>query len=61
MSIIANISKYTSEQADAAQERDVVGFLLLHRIEWTDRHPGLMLVAVGLLIVLSSVLEEVLP
>jgi len=61
MSIIANISKYTSDQADAAQERDVVGFLLLHRIEWTDRYPGLMLVAIGLLFVLARILEEVLP
>lgn len=35
-------------------------FLLLHRIEVTDRHPGLMLACVGALIVLERILEEVL-
>ncbi len=61
MSIIANISKYTSDQADAVQERDAVAFLLLHRVEWTDRYPALMLVCMGVLLVLASILESVLP
>ena len=36
-------------------------FLLLHRIEETDRHPGLMLACVGVLILLEGVFEQVMP
>jgi hypothetical protein len=36
-------------------------FLLLHRIEVTDRHSGLMLAGVALLILLEGVLEQVMP
>lgn len=46
---------------DASPRRDIIGFLLLHRIEVTDRHPGVMLVCVGALIVLAGVLEKVMP
>jgi hypothetical protein len=35
----------------------MIRFLLLYRIDWTDRHPGLMLAAVGALIVLAGVME----
>jgi len=33
-------------------------FLLLHRIEWTDRHPGLMFAVMGVAIALNAVLEN---
>ena len=36
-------------------------FLLLYRIEWTDRHPGLMLACLGALVVLEGLLEQVMP
>jgi len=36
-------------------------FLLLYRIEWTDRHPGLVFAAMGVLLVLEHVLEQVMP
>jgi hypothetical protein len=39
----------------------MVRFLLLHRIEWTDRHPGLMLACIGALIVAEGMLEQVMP
>lgn len=48
------------QHAESVPRRGLIGFLLLHRIEWSNRHPGLMLVAVGLLIVLQSVLEQLL-
>ena len=38
----------------------MIRFLLLYRIEDTDRHPGLMLAAVGALIVLHGALEQLL-
>ena len=46
---------------DAAPRRDIIGFLLLHRIEVTDRNPGVMLACVGALIVLAGVMEQVWP
>ncbi len=35
-------------------------FLLLHRIEWTDRHPALMLAGAAAMIALSGAMERVL-
>jgi hypothetical protein len=39
----------------------LIGFLLLHRIETTDRHPGLMLATLGAVILICCVLEGMLP
>lgn len=36
-------------------------FLLFYRMEWCERHPGLMLAAVGALYVAAGVMEKVLP
>jgi len=33
-------------------------FLLLYRIEWTDRHPGVVFAAMGALLALNVVLEN---
>lgn len=38
----------------------MIRFLLLHRIDLTDRHPNLMLAALGILIVLRGALESAL-
>jgi hypothetical protein len=37
----------------------MIRFLLLHRIEWTDKHPGLMLAVVGALVFLTGALDKV--
>lgn len=36
-------------------------FLLLHRIELTDAHPGYSFAAIGALIVLAGALERAMP
>jgi hypothetical protein len=38
----------------------MIRFLLLHRIDLTDRHPNVMLAALAVLIVLRAALETVL-
>lgn len=48
------------EQAEPAPRRDPVRFLLMHRIDVTDRHPGLMLAIVAALIVLEGIAEQLL-
>jgi hypothetical protein len=49
------------QAAEPAPRRDSIRFLLLHRIEWTDQHPGLMLACVIALMLLGGVLEGLLP
>jgi hypothetical protein len=39
----------------------MIRFFLLHRIEWTDEHPGLMFACLGAAILLAGVLESVMP
>lgn len=39
----------------------MIRFLLLHRIEWTDRHPGLMFVLLFLLICLGAAVDPGVP
>jgi hypothetical protein len=39
----------------------MIRFLLLHRIEWTDRHPGLMLALAFAAICLASALDPSVP
>lgn len=46
------------ERAEPAKRRDPIGWLLLYRIEDTDKHPGLMLTIVAALIVLQGVVEQ---
>lgn len=41
--------------------RSVMGRLLLDGMPWTDAHPGLMLSALGAVILLAGWLERVLP
>jgi len=36
----------------------MLDFLLLHRIEWTDRHPGLMLAGAAVMVALAGVMEK---
>jgi hypothetical protein len=40
--------------------RDPVAFLLFYKMDWCERHPGLMLAIVGALILLEGVFEQVL-
>jgi hypothetical protein len=35
-------------------------FLLFYRMDWCEQHPGVMFSAIGALIVLQGVLEQVL-
>ena len=39
----------------------MIRFLLLHRIEWTDRHPGLMLALLFILICLAGAIDPAAP
>jgi hypothetical protein len=50
-----------ARSAEPAPRRDPIGFLLLYRMEWCERHPGVMFAALGALIVLAGVLEKVMP
>jgi hypothetical protein len=51
-------------QADgigACKQFDPIGFVLLHKIEVTDRHPGVMLALAALVILAGAALEQVMP
>lgn len=39
----------------------MIHFCLFYRMEWCEQHPGVMLAAVGALIVLAGVLEKAFP
>lgn len=41
--------------------RDFIGFILLHRIDLTDQHPGVMLALVALVILVGGALEQAMP
>jgi hypothetical protein len=47
------------DQADPAPRRDPIGFLLFYKMDWCERHPGVMLLAIGGLILLEGVFEQV--
>lgn len=47
-------------ETDNHLENMMLRFPLLHRIEWTDRHPGLMFAAMGALLLLNAALERAL-
>jgi hypothetical protein len=48
------------EHAEPAPRRDPIAFLLFYRMDWCERHPGLMFLAIGGLILLEGVFEQVL-
>ena len=47
--------------AQPSPRRDPVAFLLFYKMDWCERHPGVMLACIGALVVAASVLEKVLP
>lgn len=46
------------ERAEPTKRRDPIAFLLLYRMDWCEKHPGLMLAIVAALIVLQGVVEQ---
>ena len=38
----------------------MIDFLLFYRMDWCERHPGVMFAAIGALILLEGVFEQVL-
>lgn len=40
-----------------AQRRDPIAFLLFYKMDWCERHPGVMFLAIGGLILLEAVFE----
>lgn len=46
---------------EPAPRRDLIGTLLFYRMDWCEQHPGVMFAALGALIVLAGVLEQVMP
>ncbi|MGZ4819363.1 MAG: hypothetical protein ACXVZJ_12095 [Terriglobales bacterium] len=44
---------------EPAPRRDPIGFLLFYKMDWCERHPGLMFLAIGGLILLEGVFEQV--
>jgi hypothetical protein len=51
------ITRHQSQPAPV--ERDLIGWLLLYKMDWCERHPGLMFLAIGGLILLEAVFEQV--
>lgn len=43
-----------------APRRDLVAFLLFYKMNWCEQHPGVMFLAIGGLILLEAVFEQVL-
>lgn len=48
------------QQAAPGPRRDPIGFALFYRMDWCERHPGVMFLAIGGLILLEAVFEQVL-
>lgn len=48
------------QQATPAPRRDPIGWTLFYRMDWCEKHPGLMFLAMGGLILLEAVFEQVL-
>jgi len=46
--------------AEPAQRRDPIAFLLFYKMDWCERHPGVMFLAIGGLVLLEAVFEQVL-
>lgn len=49
------------QDAEPAPRRDLIGTLLFWRMDWCEQRPGLMFAALGALIVLAGMLEQVMP
>ncbi len=47
--------------AARTERRGIVGFLLLHRIDATDRHPNVMLAGLAATLILGCCLQGLLP
>lgn len=43
-----------------AEQRDPIAFLLFYKMDWCEKHPGVMFAAIGALILLEAVFEQVL-
>jgi hypothetical protein len=39
---------------------DPIAFLLFYRMDWCEQHPGVMFAAIGALILLEAIFEQVL-
>lgn len=46
--------------AEPVQSRDPIASLLFYKMEWCERHPGVMLACLGALAIAGSLLEKVL-
>jgi hypothetical protein len=53
-------ARIAHQAAKPAPRRDPIGFLLFYRMDWCERHPGVMFLAMGGLILLEAVFEQVL-
>ncbi len=58
--IAALIARRQHEVAEPALRRDPIHFALFYRMDWCERHPGLMFLAMGGLVLLERVFEGVL-
>jgi hypothetical protein len=56
----ARIARRLVHTEAPAPRRDPIAFLLFYRMDWCEKHPGVMLLAVGGLILLEAVFEQVL-
>lgn len=56
--IAARIAR--QQQAEPAPYRSPIAFLLFYKMDWCERHPGVMFLAIGGLILLEAVFEQVL-
>jgi len=48
------------QKAAPAPRRDPIGWALFYKMDWCERHPGLMFLAMSGLILLEAVFEQVL-
>lgn len=54
------IAPHPAHQVEPTQKRDLIGFLLFYKMDWCEQHPGVMFLAIGGLILLEAVFEQVL-
>lgn len=58
--MIAASTARRQRAAEPAPGRDPIAFALFYRMDWCERHPGLMFLAIGGLVLLEAVFEQVL-
>lgn len=58
-----NIATDITDRQVAAQAPscDPIGWALFYKMDWCERHPGVMFLAIGGLILLEAVFEQVMP